>query len=504
MILAPLLLAALPQSVSHVKSVLPVDGDLLELTFADADGDGLRDLFLAVREEDGERVIQVHRLRADGAVAAGPDRRVVMKKDIVSWGVGDFLPEHPGVELLLTTRGSAFALPTQAEGYRGIHKIGGADFLLDLPSHRQLPFWPAVADLDGDGRDEVALPTWTGFRVFAADGAVLGDVELKPASGRRPALDVSFKLGPVAVAGQPLADLMVPDEDPSPMALPPAAYASEQLPLPWFADADGDGRLDLLYEWQGSLFVHRLGPEEQSPRFARAPDLVMPYESGGDWEVAGLELVDAGGGPAVDLMVTRRETGFSLAVDWEVLLFLDPFRGQGKAILAKPDSIVATETDLLRPRLADLAPADGRPDLVLSCWSLDVGVLGGGKVDIEHRVLGYAAREDGGHGRRPVLSYEREYDADDFTAFSVVPAVPADLLGDGGADLLESDSAGVLEVRAIRDDDGDREVSPRPQRRFEVEALGSLVLVEDLDGDQIGDLVVRKPEAVEVYVARRR
>ena len=130
--------------------------------------------------------------------------------------------------------------------------------------------------------------------------------------------------------------------------------------------------------------------------------------------------------------------------------------------------------------------------------------IGGGKVDIEHRVLGYAAREDGGHGRRPVLSYEREYDADDFTAFSVVPAVPADLLGDGGADLLESDSAGVLEVRAIRDDDGDREVSPRPQRRFEVEALGSLVLVEDLDGDQIGDLVVRKPEAVEVYVARRR
>ncbi|MBC8328291.1 MAG: hypothetical protein ISR76_07575 [Planctomycetes bacterium] len=502
MILLPLLIAALPQGVPHVRSLLPLDGELLSLETADADGDGRLDLFLAVRRENGDRVIQVHRLREDGALPTRPDHEVQVKSDIVCWGVGEFIAAEAGAELLLTTRNSAFALSPRAEGYRGILKLGSGDWLLDLPSHRQLPAWPAIADLDGDGLDEVVLPTWTGFRILAADGDVFGDIPLRPASGRRPALDRAYKIGPVTVSGQPLSDLMVPDEDPGALEPPPAAYASEALPLPWLADSDGDGLLDLVYEWQGVITVHRQRPAGVVPRFEPAPDVALPYEDGGDWEVASLELVDAGGGPAVDLMVTRREKEIRLSGDWQVLLFFDPFLGQGS--MARPDSLVATEAGLVGVHLADVAPVDGRLDLILSSWTLDVGVIGGSKVDIEHQVLVYPAGEDGRHPRRPELKYQREYDADDFTAFSQVPPAPGDLAGDGGADLLEADPHGVLEFRAITFRDGKLRVSEQPVRRIEVEALSSRVLVTDLDGDGTGDLMVLKKQVVEVYVARSR
>ncbi len=502
MILSALVLAALPQGVSHVRSVLPLDGELLAMETGDADGDGRMDLFLAVRRDDGERVIQVHRLRPDGALPASPDHLVVMKKDIVSWGVGDFLAEEAGEELLLTTRNGAFALSTRAEGYRGIRKLGGASYLLDLPSSRQLPVWPAIADVDGDGLEEVVLPTWTGFEVLAQEGEVLGEIALKPASGQRPALDRAYKIGRATVSGQPLDDLMVPDRDPGALDPPPAAYASESLPLPWLADADGDGLLDLVYEWQGVIHLHQQRPAGETPRFAAAPDLAVPYENGGDWEVVSLELVDAGGGAATDLMVVRRKEDFTLSDDWEVLLFRDPFAPGGS--LARPDSIAATEATFLTAQLGELRPADGHPDLILSSWTLDVGVLGASRVDIEHQVLVYPADEEGKLSRRPTLRYDREFDADDFTAFSAVPAAPGDLAGDGGVDLLEADPHGVLEFRAITRRGGDLEISEDPVRRIEVEALSSTVLVEDLDRDRTMDLIVLKPDGVEVYVARKR
>lgn len=499
--LAALVLAAAPQAVSHVRSLLSLDGELLAMRTADTDGDGRLDLLLALRRKDGSRWIHVHRLRADGALPAVPDRAIEVKKDVVAWGTGEFVAGEPGAELLLTTRGAAFALSTRAEGYRGIQRLGEAEMLLDLPCGRELPAWPAVADADGDGVAEVVLPTMEGFRIFSGAGGDWGELALRPAAGRRPAYDRAYKLGRATVSGQPLSDLVVPDEDPGALEPPPAVYATESLPLPWFGDADGDGLLDLIYEWQGAIHIHRQRAAGVEPRFAAAPDQVLPYEDGGDWDIYGLELVDAGGGPAVDLMVTRREAGLDLSGDWEVLLFLDPFRSPGG--MSRPASIAATEAGLVVAGLADLAPVDGRLDLVVSAWNVNVSVLGGTSVDIDHQVLVYAAEPAGGHARRPALRYERRYDADDFTAFSAVPALTLDLSGDGAADLLESDPHGVLEVRPISASGGRPELAGAPVRRIEVDALNSEVLVMDLDGDTIGDLIVLRRGAVEVLVARR-
>ncbi len=494
------------QGVVPVHSVLPVAGTLLDAESADEDGDGLDDLFLAVRRQDGGRELRIHRMRPSGSFPAQPDRVIPMKADVVAWGLGDFRPEA-GVEILLTTRNAAFSLSPRKEGYRGNLKlIVRAPMLLDLPAADALPFWPAVGDLDGDGLDEIAFTTFDGFQIHSADGTLRGTIPRVPSVGRRPAVESGIKfLNPIH--NQPLAELLVPDEDPGAIEAPPVLYSEVALPLPFLVDADGDGHADLLYAGDGpdkNVYVHFAhAPDEEGLELNPAPDRRLGYASDRDWDVQGLEPVAAGGGPAVDLMVTRKGSGKGLTVDWQVLLFLDPFLGEGG--LSHPDSLASVSASYVRGILVPLGSGAGRPDLALTAWSLVLrGALGSGGVKIRHLVLGFPAEGERGHARQPFLRYQRDYDADDFTAFSLVPALDMDLNGDGLADLLESDSHGTLEERPLHRSGKRVQFAVRPERRMEVDALGSAVLAEDFDHDGLGDLLILREGAVECYVGRRR
>ena len=499
------LASAIPQKgIGHVRSVLPSQGDLLALEFADVDGDGRLDLFACYRE-NGRRELRIFRLRPNGAYPGKPDHVVEMKKDVISWGLGEFRPEEPGVELLLTTRNGAYTLSPRKSSYGGnIRKIDGAEFLLDVPAERSLPFWPAVADVNGDGVDEVALATVSGLRVVNVAGEVLGEVSIDPRRGRRPAAERSFQIGPAVLSSEPLADLMVPDEDLGLFELPPALYAEETLPIPMLADADGDGLLDLFYEWNGNIEVHlqtrvTAGSETQS-RFSTEPSRSYSVR-GGDWDLNGLQLVDAGGGPAVDLLLTRSESETNLTVDWQVLLYMDPF--QSEAGLGQPDSLISVDASFAAPSLVSLRPRGERPDLAVSAWSLKLSALGLQGVDIKHVVTGYRTEGQESHEDRAVFRYERSYSADDFTAFSLVPPLSADLNGDGRTDLMESDPNGRLEIRPLQGRSDAMSFAQSPVARIEVDALASRVEVKDLDRDGVGDLVVLHSETLEIYLARK-
>ena len=69
---------------------------------------------------------------------------------------------------------------------------------------------------------------------------------------------------------------------------------------------------------------------------------------------------------------------------------------------------------------------------------------------------------------------------------------------------LVPDPDGVLEFRAVTALGGRLSVSRDPVRRIEVDALGAWVEATDLDGDGVVDLLIRKEDQVEVYVARKR
>lgn len=505
--------------VAHVRSTVPLEGTILDWTAADVDGDGLQDLFLARRLDDGTREIHVFKLRPGGAYPSEADHVVDVKQEVVSWGVGDFRADEPGVELLLTTRSAAYTLSPRRRSYKSLEKIAAADLLLDLVSDRAMPVWDGIADVDGDGLDEVVLVTHsagtghTGFTIVGADGSVLGEVPVTAVAKARPAAQRAFRIGRATFNAQPLADLLVPDDDPGVLDPPPILYAGDTLPIPFLADADGDGLRDLIYYQGGVLFVHRArASEREDPgeggavRFAAEPDLQVPLPDSSGWDLEGLHLVDAGGGPAVDLILLRSEDSGTLTSDWQAAIFHDALAGPKR--MSQPSGLIQVNASFAEAYVADLN-GDDRRDLAVSGWSLTLSALGIQGVDIEHTVVGHFANDRGGYDKRASFGvYERDYSADDFTAFSVVPPLAADLDGDGLTDLIEPDAHGVLEMHSL---DPRRGFSRDPAWTIPVEALTSRVSVEDVNGDGVGDFIVlhgwthRKPvSTVETFISEKR
>ncbi len=503
------------QGVAHVRSVIPLDGRILQSVVADANGDGLSDLLVARSLPQGGREVDVFYLRPDGAFPAVPDRSIEVKVDVICWGVGEFRPDDPGIELLLTTRSGAYTLSPRKNGYGGnIRKIAAGPMLFDLPSDRALPLWTAIADVDGDGTDEVALLTSDGIlivRPTPQGGETLGSLTgVSRSRSRPPAAGRSFLFGNPQISSQPLADLFVPDDDPGLIDAPPTFSVDDSMPIPFFRDVDGDGLLDLVYYDGGSLYGHLQAPPAKDPApgggqqvlFQPAEDFRVYVGDQTGWKLASLDLLEVGGGPAADLILLRRQKkNTPLPVDYQAILYLDPFENR-QVQMGSPDSVVQFESSLATFSLADF-DHDGRPDLAMEGWNLTANLLNLG-VEISHVVSGFPSREKGGFQSRASFQYRRDYRADDFTAFSYVPALTSDLDGDGFTDLLESDPHGVLEMRPLVEKRGRFSFAKEPAFQVAVQALGSVVQVKDLNHDGVGDLLIRHESIFELYISRKR
>jgi len=500
------------QGVAHVRSVLPLEGRILQSVVADANGDGLSDLLIARSLPGAGREVDVFYLRPDGAFPAVPDRRIEMKVDVICWGVGEFRPDDPGIELLLTTRSGAYTLSPRKNGYGGnIRKIASGPMLFDLPSERALPLWTAIADVDHDGTDEVALLTLDGILVVrptVEGGQTVGILSNVSKDRRRPpAVERAFALGSSQISSQPLSELFVPDDDPGLIDSPPTFSVDDSMPIPFFRDVDGDGLLDLVYFDGGNLYGHLQvsAPQEgEAGRtlFSSPEDFRVYVGDQTGWKLVSMDLLEIGGGKAADLLLLRRQKkNTPLPVDYQAILYLDPFEG-GQVRLGAPDSVAQFESSLASFSLADFN-RDGRPDLAMEGWSLTANLLNLG-VEISHLVSGFPSKENGGFQNRASFQYRRDYKAEDFTAFSYVPSLSSDLDGDGLTDLLESDPHGVLEMRPLVKKGSRIGFAKDPAFQVAVQALGSVVRVRDLNHDGVGDLLIRHESIFEIYVSRKR
>lgn len=498
--LAPL---AAAQQTGLARSLVPVAGELLARRFADEDGDGRADLWLAVRDGDGARWLLVHRQREGRVYPAEPDLRIAVPRAVIAWAVGRFAAAG-APELLFLARDLAVVRGREDGGLRPISR---APMLLDMPSEEQLPYWDHLADLDGDGRDEVLLVCEDGYRVVDSDGVERAQLPVKPQAKRVPAAAQAYLGGRVraSLSSQELSEIFVPNEDAGVISTPPILYAAARLPSPVPADADGDGRADLSWFAEGVLHLHL---QDAAGGFPAAPDLRLALPADADAEDMRLEWTQFAGGPAADLLLVRRGGGsvLSLSSDWLVRLWTDPAvaapRGAEAAPLGEPSAFVKSEASYAGAYLVDL-DGDGARDLALSAWSVDIGLLGDAATKIRQTASGWL--QDGGAlPARPAFAQTREFTLADVESLRDAPAFAADLTGDGRADFLASTEGGEIEVRPLEPAGGSWAPAAAAALRVPVDAATASLEVQDLNADGRGDLIVARGAQLEIYLSQLR
>lgn len=496
-------LAAAPPQAGFARSVVATAQERLERRFVDEDGDGLLDLMLAVRDADGSRWLLVHRQREGRVFPAEPDARIAVPRAVVAWAVGRFAAGE-GPEVLFLARDLA-VVRGRADG--GLRPLARAPMLLDMPSESQLPYWDHLADLDGDGLDEVALVLEDGFLVVDGEGVERARIAWKPVSDRVPAASQAYFGGRVraSLSSQELSDVFVPNEDAGVISPPPILFAATSLPSPVWADADGDGRSDLSWSVDGTIHV---ALQRQDGGFGAEPDLrlQLPADLGGD-DVR-LEWTDFGGGAAADLLLVRSKGGgaVSLTSDWTVRIWTDPAAAGAASAdpvaLDAPSALVKLAASYAGAYVVDL-DGDGVPDLATSAWTVDVGLLGDAATKIRQTVSGWLQR-DGALPSRPAFAHTREFTLADVESLRDVPAFARDLTGDGRADFLASTQGGGIEVRPLAGSGDAWAPSAQAALRVPVDAAASTTDVLELNGDGIGDLVVARAGQIEIYLSQRR
>ena len=267
--------AAGPVEVGFIDASLDLRGEALDWRFVDIDGDGRRELCLAVRTEEGQRELRLHRAAAD-RVEPEPYATIHMLEDVLAYGFADLRAE-PGLELLLLTRTGAFSYSPTRTGYRGnARRLLTADLIYDVPDPHGLPYWSYV--LPGPGGDRVIVPVRGGMELWGppdADspggdqgdyrrltqlaGGERGFVEPDDFSrrarrrsersqrGLNPRVDIETDFGPFFEGSLPTGGPQPSDS---------LVSVGRSIAAPALIDVDRDGRLDLVrWEWP-RLSVH--------------------------------------------------------------------------------------------------------------------------------------------------------------------------------------------------------------------------------------------------------
>jgi hypothetical protein len=488
-----LFLAFVPQQVGHSRYVIDPPGELLETAWRDADGNGTLDLWLA-SAENGKRKIHLYLQQDGGGFSTEPSRTFGVSAGVVGWAVGDFLGGEgwTGAEIIFTTRNGIWVQPNQGTRPKKIFEV---ELLLELPSAKYLPQWKEIADFNGDGFDELVVPTRTGILVLEGTGKVLGNIPISPQGGRPPVASAEFLEGFTAkLSSQDLSDLFVPNEEQGVMTPPPILYAEARLPIPSIADINGDGRLDISWYRNRKLYFHL---QTEAGTFQSKPDATHTVPTDEARREKRIEWVNVGGTPAADLLILRTTKGLKLSSDWQIRVYLDFAL---HSFDREPDFFRKVEGVFVIPYFADLN-GDHRVDVCLSAWNSS-GLLSLREPHVSHKFLVFPALAEGGFAKRAQVPHSATYPIETLDSFSIAPAISMDLDGVGGFDFLQSTGKGTLESLPF---DSDVAFSlQKSNLEFSIDVLGSVVEIRDLNQDGVGDILVRRLDSWEIFITHRR
>lgn len=339
----------------------------------------------------------------------------------------------------------------------------GAAVPLPVPLGRSagapLVFWDGVADLDGDGRDEAWLPAVSEVTV----------------EGKRSEASL--------------------------------AILKTSIPSRIAADVDGDGTKELLGLEGQDLVARRFSDAKVLTKVRLPflePDPTRPPE---EIRTPRITIADADGDGKADLLVTLvagradKLGGLRTSLYHYAGPFVDPKTGA----LAEPRCRIDTESVALHPRFVDV-DGDGRLDYVADS-------IRGTMFDLVRRVMGadptvfYSVYRfvpaKGTFEPTAWVDVERPYSGAEARGnkFGLSGFLEGDFDGDGARDLLDLGAlASVTVWKGAKRGDPFRETLLGPVKPAAGESFVADALVADLDGDKRSDAVLWTDKALYLVV----
>ena len=389
----------LPQGPRTTTIQVPERLAVQDVVLIDVDVDGQQDLILSCRDRQSMvRSVQVHLRRADddAPFVQRPDRRHELDRSIVAFAFCD-CDSQAGRELVLLTPTTAAALRADPDGASSYRQLFQHALVWPAPWTRlALPLSDAVADVDGDGRDDLILPgpdSWTVW--FQSDARFEPSrLALPPwrnriseAVTRRSDLarDRAFRL--TASNGRQAVDdgvLVSTSARTAPYAM---------------IDIDRDGRRDLVAQRNGALYIG--AATERRQIVCTELDLPLPKNR--------LKLVDpsfdvqwpdVNGDGTPDLLLTT-----SAKRDEDVEARVDLFLARGDGGWPERAHRRLRMQPMAQPAQVVDADGDGRDDL--ACITIRTSAMrafGGGDSSALDAQLTIFANEGDAFARRPKLN----------------------------------------------------------------------------------------------------
>jgi hypothetical protein len=473
--LASLARAQDPASLADVQT-LQIAKDLhpVAATCADIDGDGAREVLVAVRSggKKDTRAIEIWHVGKDGHLALA--ETLPLTPDVIAWAVGD-VSTTPGDEVVLFNATGVFAWHSSGAPEQRYERLCTADFLWQLPEQADVPLLQnCLRDVDGDGSPDLVLPEPGGYRIVVQRRARTVDASGAPAAWgienrlRLPDETDAAGLWVTTPGGDAPArrnrrreravsfSLSSRDDDDDQKPSPILVQLNESVPAPSFIDWDGDGDLDLLAQMTHHMVVWKQEPRGQ---FAAAPTLSLPLPVDADRA----RLLDASySSHAVDLDGDKRADCVVFAGDQRsddvrtqgMFFYQGGFAQNGKDPAAplfgeggKPRDVLVFAGFITNPVFADI-DGDGLPDLTLRAVRPDLidQLRSASSRSIEADLFVYR-NVKGTFPRQPDLVWHHTIPIERFELSS---EFLGDLTGDGISELFVRSDPKELRVLLVR------------------------------------------------------
>ncbi|RIL05283.1 MAG: hypothetical protein DCC71_10940 [Proteobacteria bacterium] len=453
---------------------LALAGRVVAAEFADLDGDGRAELWLAaIRGLWPDEAREMHGFvpDADGTLPERPSWSAPLPAGATAYDVAD-LDGRAGLELLLLER----------DGVRVATRAGANASWREI----LVPAPPTIAvrpDERGLDRLRLARP------------------ELGPGRLLIPGLDVAWVLG---AAGEVVSELRVGGRANYLVPVRPGPEIGENevelyfdVPTLQTADVDGDGRTDVVASNRHALRIFR---QRDDGSFAAAPDPELPLRlipledqvrNSGSVRSA---LRDLDGDGRADLLISHASGGLLRAAN---RTRIHRNRG-GRFDLAQPDQVLERRGGVAADEIVDL-DGDGRPEwlrVFLPFGLLQIAELFLQRsVDLEaaiHRPAAGATFEP-----KPWLTRRLSFpfDFETLRPRGFPPTLGVDWNGDGLRDLVSSAGGKAIEIWLGAAERPFERVSARQA----IDSVGRM-RSGDLDGDGLPDFVIYDPRRADVPV----